>query len=86
MSETEEYSPPRRDGERGILELEESAVDAEQRQIESSRTKLGVLIGSGILQLPIWGTFTCKFPFKALVSNLRARLCDELWCVPAILL
>jgi hypothetical protein len=75
MSETEEYSPPRRDGERDVFELEQSAVDAEQRQIESSRTKLGVLIGSGILQLPIWGMFTCKIflclSFPTSVQALR---------------
>lgn len=41
-------------------DVEQTVFDAEQagsRQIESQRTKLFVLIGSGILQLPIWGTF-----------------------------
>ncbi|CRG86893.1 Putative inner membrane metabolite transport protein YdfJ [Talaromyces islandicus] len=52
MSETEEFSHPTRDGERDVLELE---MEQSVRQIESRRTQLGVLIGSGILQLPIWG-------------------------------
>lgn len=41
-------------------DIERPVFDSEQadsRQIESKRTKLFVLIGSGILQLPIWGMF-----------------------------
>lgn len=72
MSETEEFAPPRQDGERGVFELEQSAADAEQRQIESSRTKLGVLIGSGILQLPIWGTFTSELEFCVFLTCVQA--------------
>jgi hypothetical protein len=51
MRETEEFSLNAPDVEQ---------VDAEQtdsRQRESKRTKLCVLIGAGIIQLPIWGTF-----------------------------
>lgn len=46
------------DEEHSLPELTTSAPDAEQtrsRQLESKRTKLSVLIGSGIIQLPIWG-------------------------------
>ncbi|KAH8803649.1 putative monocarboxylate transporter [Xylogone sp. PMI_703] len=45
-------------GEQGSSDIEQSVVNAEQnnsRVIESKRIKLCVLIGSGILQLPIWG-------------------------------
>ncbi|KAL4778305.1 major facilitator superfamily domain-containing protein [Aspergillus varians] len=48
-------------GERGAGDVEQSVMDAGQadstdsRQMESKRTKISVLIGSGILQLPIWG-------------------------------
>lgn len=41
-------------------EAEQRAADPEQtdpRQVESNRTKLSVLIGSGIIQVPIWGKF-----------------------------
>lgn len=47
-------------GERGASDIEQRSVDAEytdSRQMEPKRTKLWVLIGSGMLQLPIWGTF-----------------------------
>lgn len=47
-------------GERGASDVEQRALDAEQsdsRQMESKGTKVCVLIGSGMLQLPIWGTF-----------------------------
>lgn len=47
-------------GERGASDIEQRSVDAEHtdsRQMEPKRTKLCVLIGSGMLQLPIWGTF-----------------------------
>ncbi|KPM34294.1 hypothetical protein AK830_g12280 [Neonectria ditissima] len=43
---------------RDAFDDEETAANAEQtdsRRMESSKTKLFVLIGSGILQLPIWG-------------------------------
>ncbi|OTB00686.1 hypothetical protein M426DRAFT_324050 [Hypoxylon sp. CI-4A] len=43
---------------RDVSDIESSPVDVEQadsRQIESKKTKLSVLIGSGIIQLPIWG-------------------------------
>ncbi|KAL2836950.1 major facilitator superfamily domain-containing protein [Aspergillus pseudoustus] len=35
--------------------MEEEAAEAESQQLESKRTKLCVLLGSAILQLPIWG-------------------------------
>ncbi|KAL5335181.1 major facilitator superfamily domain-containing protein [Aspergillus crustosus] len=57
MAEIEEFS------HRQSLEVSSRERDEEQpasRQIESTRTKLGVLIGSGILQLPIWG-FTMSY-------------------------
>lgn len=64
MRETEEFALPESGysagSERGTSDVEQRAVDAEQadlRQLESKRTKLCVLVGSGILQLPIWGTF-----------------------------
>lgn len=64
MRETEEFALPvsrmSASGERDAFDVEQSVADAGQidsRQIESKRTKLCVLIGSGILQLPIWGTF-----------------------------
>jgi hypothetical protein len=64
MRETEELALPEfgysAGSERDAADVEQRAVDAEQadlRQLESKRTKLCVLIGSGILQLPIWGTF-----------------------------
>lgn len=47
------------DEEHSLPELSTIAPDAEQtrsRPLESNRTKLSVLIGSGIIQLPIWGT------------------------------
>ncbi|KAJ5304549.1 uncharacterized protein N7443_004209 [Penicillium atrosanguineum] len=47
-----------RGGGRDTREVEQMVMDEEQadmRQLESKRTKLFVLIGSGILQLPIWG-------------------------------
>ncbi|KUL88732.1 hypothetical protein ZTR_05124 [Talaromyces verruculosus] len=46
------------DEEHSLPELTTTAPDAEQtraRQLESKKTKLSVLIGSGIIQLPIWG-------------------------------
>ncbi|KAK7415582.1 hypothetical protein QQZ08_012298 [Neonectria magnoliae] len=62
MREIEESSlpgsPPLVRGERDPADVEQSVVDAEQtysRQMESTRTKVCVLVGSGILQLPIWG-------------------------------
>ncbi|KAJ9296860.1 hypothetical protein DTO271G3_5059 [Paecilomyces variotii] len=62
MRETEEFALPvsrtSASGERDAFDVEQSVADAGQidsRQIESKRTKLCVLIGSGILQLPIWG-------------------------------
>ena len=65
MREPEGFAPPESrhlpsDGGRDILAVEQMVVDEEQanlRQIESKRTKVCVLIGSGIIQLPIWGTF-----------------------------
>lgn len=47
MAETEEYPLPPSGAQ----------ADDERDVEESKRTKLLVLIGSGILQLPIWGTF-----------------------------
>lgn len=47
MAETEEYSLP----------PSGTQADDERDVEEPKRTKLLVLIGSGILQLPIWGTF-----------------------------
>lgn len=47
------------DEENSLPELTTSAPDVEQtraRQLESKRTKISVLVGSGIIQLPIWGT------------------------------
>lgn len=87
MSETDEFSQPTHDGERGVFALEAEQT-ADQRQIESQRTKLGVLIGSGILQLPIWGmpAQIISWDFISLCSNMMYRVCDELWRVPAILL
>lgn len=41
-------------------DAEQRTMDLEQidsRQEESNRKKLSVLVGSGIIQLPIWGTF-----------------------------
>lgn len=46
MAETDEYPLPPSGAQ----------VDDEREVEESKRTKLLVLIGSGILQLPIWGT------------------------------
>lgn len=45
-------------------EAEQRAADPEQtdpRQVESNRTKLSVLIGSGIIQVPIWGKLDHTF-------------------------
>lgn len=44
--------------EHPLPELTTSVPNAEQtrtRQLEPKRTKISVLIGSGIIQLPIWG-------------------------------
>lgn len=65
MREPEDFAPPESrhlptGGERDAFEVEQMVMDVEQsdsRQLESNRTKNFVLIGSGILQLPIWGTF-----------------------------
>lgn len=65
MREPEGFAPPESrhlpsGGERDIPEVEQMVMDEEQtnlRQTESRKTRLCVLIGSGILQLPIWGTF-----------------------------
>ena len=91
MRETEEFSLPElrtsASGERDASDVEQNVVDAEQTdsgQIESKRTKLCVLIGSGIIQLPIWGTFG---HMSGLQRYLRTcRLCYELRYIPGILL
>ncbi|KAI1635010.1 putative monocarboxylate transporter [Biscogniauxia mediterranea] len=62
MREVEELSLPEfrtsasggRDASTDGQEIED-AEQTDSRQLESKRTKLCVLIGSGILQLPIWG-------------------------------
>lgn len=68
-------------------EVEQRVVDIEQsvyREIDSTKTKLCVLIGSGLIQLPIWGTFNYRYElFRYLHSR---RLCHELWYIPRILL
>ncbi|ORY32024.1 putative monocarboxylate transporter [Naematelia encephala] len=62
MDETEAISLPQVgasvSAERDAADVEQGVMDVEQadsRQVESSRTKLCVIIGSGIIQLPIWG-------------------------------
>jgi hypothetical protein len=81
MRETEEFSLPESrtsaSGERDAFDVEQSVVDAEQtdsRQMESKRTKLCVLIGSGILQLPIWGTFGTHVWIATLLTHVQALL------------
>jgi hypothetical protein len=60
------------------------AEQTDSRQRESKRTKLSVLIGSGIIQLPIWGMLDhmSRLPLYLLSS----RLCCELRSLPGILL
>ncbi|EED21551.1 monocarboxylate transporter, putative [Talaromyces stipitatus ATCC 10500] len=53
MTGDEEHSLP--ELHTGALDTEQSPEQSHSRQIESKRTKLSVLIGSGIIQLPIWG-------------------------------
>ncbi|KAJ5754615.1 monocarboxylate transporter [Penicillium manginii] len=45
------HEPDSSDAQQRAMDLEQ--IDS--RQVESSKTKLSVLIGSGIIQLPIWG-------------------------------
>ena len=53
LSEVGDHEEPH-DTEREASNFEEEEVDP--RQWESSRTRACVLVGSAILQLPIWGT------------------------------
>lgn len=51
---------------------------------ESKRTRLCVLLGSGILQLPIWGTM---FSIPTAIPFSRGyRLCHDLRHIPRVLL
>jgi hypothetical protein len=92
MRETEEFRLPQsRTSARGERDaspdVEQRTVDAEQtdsRQMASKSTKLRVLIGAGTLQLPIWGTFGQMSELQRYLR--KCRLCNELWCIPGILL
>ena len=46
--------------------LEGTSPDIELRQMESTHKRASVLIGSAILQLPIWGKFQFPLALKSI--------------------
>lgn len=53
-------------GERDARNSERGAANADQaetRHLEPKMAKHGVLVGAGIIQLPIWGTLVLPHPF-----------------------
>ncbi|KAL4993631.1 major facilitator superfamily domain-containing protein [Aspergillus recurvatus] len=50
-------------------DVEQTVAEADLRHAESKRTKLSVLVGSGILQLPIWGFCMSYGVFQEYYTN-----------------
>ena len=56
--------------------------EADPRQVESNRKRICVLLGSAILQLPIWGKI---HPTPSLHSTHTRRFRHDIWRLPRIL-
>lgn len=53
-------------GEQDTRNSEQAAPNSDEvdmRQLEPKMGKYGVLVGAGIIQLPIWGTLVLPHPF-----------------------
>ena len=78
-----ESAPPYA-GEQELHDLEHDASSPDQansRRRESKTTRICVLVGSAILQLPIWGTYILH-PGRNCTYTRRFRY--ELWRLPRV--